>query len=119
VQKYYSLPKQPMPQEHMELTDASCWLAKSFRFVANEGAVTWDLSGRLIIDWYPPLSRGGYERYKCMSISNTGCSQAVGWGFSPRTALQSLAVELDRKGMARSSRALELSSQNWPEWMLS
>ncbi len=115
---YPSLPVVPPPHEEMSLEDACCWLAQAFSFASTEGAVMVDWSGKLLVNWHPPLGRGGAERYKAESVSHTGCPRAVGWGFSPRTALQSLAIELDRKGQARSSRAGELCKRDWPEWML-
>ena len=114
---YPSLPVAPPPQETMTLEDSCYWLAQWFSFAPTEGAVAQDWGGKLLVNWHPPLGKGGDARYKAESVSRTGCPLAVGWGFSPRTALQSLASELDRKGQARSSRAADLCQKDWPAWL--
>lgn len=115
---YPSLPVVPPPQETMSLEDSCYWLAQWFSFAPNEGAVAQDWSGRLLVNWHPPLGKGGDDRYKAELLSHTGCPRAIGWGFSPRTALQSLAIELDKRGLGRASKAKEICQRDWPQWLL-
>ena len=101
------------PREEIDLEDGSCWLiGHGFEFHLAKGTIkTYDWSGTIEMDWHPG------PKWKATSVTSTNCPIAVGWGFSPRTALHSLADSLVKRGYGRSTRAKELASRDWPSWM--